>query len=135
MKLDAQELPHLIIGACMEVHRHLGPGLMAEAYCDCLALELRMREIVFLRDQPLPISYKGHRVDSAVRVDFLVENCVIISASFPDLGDAHKDHMKNVLRLTGFETGLLVNFNVANLRDGVKRIIVSEVPPPLHHPS
>lgn len=122
----------------MEVHRHLGPGLMAEAYRDCLALELRMREIVFLRDQPLPIGYKGHRVDSAVRVDFLIENCVIVSTSIldlGDLGDLQKEHMKNVLRLTGFETGLLVNFNVANLRDGVKRIIVSDLPPALHYQS
>ncbi len=135
MKLDAQELPHLIIGACMEVHRQLGPGLMAEAYRECLALELRMREIIFQRDHPLPIGYKGHRVDSAVRVDFFVENCVIVSTSLPDLGEAHKEHMKNVLRLTGIETGLLVNFNVANLRDGVKRIIVSDLPPALHYQS
>ena len=119
----------------MEVHRQLGPGLMAEAYRECLALELRMREIIFQRDHPLPIGYKGHRVDSAVRVDFFVENCVIVSTSLPDLGEAHKEHMKNVLRLTGIETGLLVNFNVANLRDGVKRIIVSDLPPALHYQS
>jgi GxxExxY protein len=133
VKLDAQELPHLIIGACMEVHRHLGPGLMAEAYRDCLALELRMREIIFHRDHPLPIAYKGHLVDGAVRVDFLVEGSVIITTTPPDLGEATKQHMKNVLRLTGVETGLLVNFNVDNLRDGVKRIIVSELPPALHY--
>lgn len=133
MKLDAQELPHLIIGACMEVHRHLGPGLMAEAYRDCLALELRMREIIFHRNHPLPIAYKGHRVDGAVRVDFLVEGSVIITTTPPDLGEATKQHMTNVLRLTGVETGLLVNFNVDHLRDGVKRIIVSELPPALHY--
>ena len=135
VKLDAQELPHLIIGACMEVHRHLGPGLMPEAYRDCLALELRMREIIFKRDHPLPIGYKGHRVDGAVRVDFLIEDSVIVSTGQLDLGEATKQHMKNVLRLTGVETGLLVNFNVDNLRDGVKRIIVSELPPALHYQS
>ena len=135
VKLDAQELPHLIIGACMEVHRHLGPSLMPEAYRDCLALELRMREIIFKRDHPLPIAYKGHRVDGAVRVDFLIEDSVIVSTNLPDLGEAQKDHMKNVLRLTGIETGLLVNFHVANLRDGVKRIIVSDLPPALHYQS
>lgn len=119
----------------MEVHRHLGPGLRPEAYRDCLALELRMREIIFKRDHPLPIVYKGHRVDSAVRVDFLIEDSVIVTTTEPDLGTATKKHMTNILRLTGFEIGLLVNFNVVNLRDGVKRIIVSELPPVLHYQS
>ena len=119
----------------MEVHRHLGPGLMPEAYRDCLALELRMREIVFQRDHPLPIGYKGHRVNSAVRVDFFIEGSVIVTTTHPDLGDATMQHMTNVLRLTGVETGLLVNFNVDNLRDGVKRMIVSELPPALHYRS
>lgn len=133
MKLDAQELPHLIIGACMEVHRHLGPGLMAEAYRDCLALEFRMREMIFQRQHSLPIAYKGHRVDGAVHVDFFVENSVIVSTGLPELGDSEKTHMRNILRLTGVETGLLVNFNVDNLRDGVKRIIVSDSPPALRY--
>lgn len=135
VNLDARELPHLIIGACMEVHRHLGPGLMPEAYRDCLALELRMREIIFKRDHPMPIVYKGHRVDGAMRVDFLIEESVIVTTGLPDLGETTKNHMKNILRLTGVETGLLVNFNVDNLRDGVKRIIVSELPPVLHYQS
>ena len=90
---------------------------------------------IFKRDHPLPIGYKGHRVDSAVRVDFLIEDSVIVSTGQLDLGEATKQHMKNVLRLTGVETGLLVNFNVDNLRDGVKRIIVSELPPALHYQS
>lgn len=108
---------------------------MPEAYRDCLALELRMREIVFHRDHPLPIGYKGHRVDGAVKVDFFIESSVIVTTTPPDLGETTKQHMKNVLRLTGVETGLLVNFNVDNLRDGVKRIIVSESPPALHYQS
>ncbi len=135
MKLDAQELPHLIIGACMEVHRQLGPGLMPEAYRDCLALELRMREIIFQRHHPMPICYKGHRVDGALRVDFFIESSVIVSTGQLELGEDEKNHMKNILRLTGVETGLLVNFNVDNLRDGVKRIIVAEQPPALHYRS
>jgi GxxExxY protein len=108
---------------------------MPEAYRDCLALELRMREIIFKRDHPMPIVYKGHRVDGAMRVDFLIEESVIVTTGLPDLGETTKNHMKNVLRLTGVETGLLVNFNVDHLRDGVKRIIVSELPPALHYQS
>lgn len=119
----------------MEVHRHLGPGLMAEAYRDCLALEFRMREMIFLRQHPLSIAYKGYRVEGAVHVDFFVENSVIVSTGLPELGETEKTQMKNILRLTGIETGILVNFNVENLRDGVKRIIVSDSPPTLRYTS
>jgi len=134
VSLDPQELPHLIVGACMEVHRHLGPGLEAAVYRDCLAAELRMKEIVFARDTPLPFNYKGKRIESGLRVDFLVENSVVVAVEAVDtLEPRHKNHLKNLLRLTGYEVALLVNFNVDNLRDGVKRLIVSEKPPALHY--
>ena len=134
MSLDPQELPHLIVGACMEVHRHLGPGLMPEAYRDCLALELRMKEIVFLRDTALPFTYKGRKVETGITVDFLVEQSVIVSVEAVDAFTLdHKNRLKSLLRLTGYEVGLLVNFNVDNLRDGVKRIIVADQPPVLRY--
>jgi GxxExxY protein len=134
VSLDPQELPHLIVGACMEVHRHLGPGLAAEVYRDCLAAELRMKEIIFQRDTPLPFTYKGQRIEAGLRVDFLIEKSVVLSVeAVDDLEAAHKNRLKNLLRLTGYEVGLLVNFNVDNLRDGVKRIIVAEKPPALHY--
>lgn len=118
----------------MEVHRHLGPGLMPEAYRDCLAVELRMKEIVFQRDAPLPFFYKGQRVESGITTDFLVEKSVILSVDAVDgFTTAHKNRLKNQLRLSGYEVGLLVNFNVENMRDGVKRIIVAEQPPVLHY--
>lgn len=134
MSLDPHELPHLIVGACMEVHRHLGPGLAPEVYRDCLAAELRMKEIIFQNDTPLPFTYKGQRIESGLRVDFLVEKSVVVSVeAVESLAAAHKNRLKNLLRLTGYEVGLLVNFNVDNLRDGVKRIIVAENPPALHY--
>ena len=118
----------------MEVHRHLGPGLAAEVYRDCLAAELRMKEIVFQRDTSLPFSYKGQRIESGAKVDFLVEKSVVVAVESVDvLEPAHKTRLKSLLRLTGYEVGLLVNFNVDNLRDGVKRLIVSETPPVLHY--
>ena len=118
----------------MEVHRHLGPGLMAEAYRECLAVELRMKEIIFQRNTSLPFTYKGHRVEAGITVDFLVEKSVIVSVESVDaLTPEHKNRLRNLLRFTGHEVGLLVNFNVDNLRDGVKRLIVAENPPPLHY--
>ena len=134
MNLDPQELPHLIVGACMEVHRHLGPGLMVEAYSDCLALELRMKEIIFQRDTSLGFNYKGQKVETGIKVDFLVEKSVVVCVeAVENFTPAHKNRLKSLLRLTGYEVGLLVNFNVDNLRDGVKRIIVAEQPPVLHY--
>lgn len=117
----------------MEVHKHLGPGFPAETYRDCLAHELRLREIVFQRDHAMSIVYKGLRVESAVRVDFLVEGTVLLAAGVQPLGPDVKSRMRNVLLLTGFETGMLVNFDVGNMRDGVKRIIVAEQPPALYY--
>lgn len=135
VKLDQHELPHLIIGACMEVHRHLGPGLMTEVYRECLAHELRLREIEFRRNPPMPVIYKGFRVNGAITVDFLIESSVILTLHETPPGEEHEltDRTRNILRLTGIETGLLVNFNVEHLRDGVRRIIVAERPPALHY--
>jgi GxxExxY protein len=135
MKLDQHELPHVIAGTCLEVHKHLGPGLDADAYKQCLAHELRMREIVFSADAPLTIRYKGHTISSAAKLDFVIENLMIMSVkSVDELTAAHKEELKNYLRLTGLETGFLVNFNVPHLRSkGIKRIIVSSSAPSLHY--
>ena len=134
MKLDAQELPHFIVGACMEVHRHTGRGLDARIYRECLAVELRMREIIFQRDSVLPVFYKGVKVETGVRVDFVIEETTLVSIEAVDtLTPEHKQRMRNELRLTGREIGLLINFNVENMRDGIKRIIVSDAPPVLRY--
>ncbi|MFT5408328.1 MAG: GxxExxY protein [Verrucomicrobiales bacterium] len=134
MQLTKEELPHIIIGACMEVHKNLGIGMEADAYKNCLAIEFRMREVFFKRDQPLSFDYKGHSVDSAAILDFVVEDIVIISVVTVDqLLEAHRTTLTNYLRLTGIEIGLLVNFNAEKLRDGIKRLIVSSDQPQLHY--
>lgn len=134
MNLDRQELPHIIVGACMEVHRHLGPGLNAEAYKECLGHELRMREVMFVRDHKVDICYKERWVEGVCRLDFLIENEVVVDVGSSDgLRETDKSRMRNYLRLTGYEVGLLINFNVINLRDGIKRIIVSESAPALRY--
>ena len=112
MQLTKEELPHIIVGACMEVHRSLGTGMDASSYKDCLAIEFRMREIFFKRDQKLSFDYKGHRVDSSANLDFVVEEMVLISVLTVDqLDQSHRHSLTNHLRLTGIEVGLLVNFN------------------------
>jgi GxxExxY protein len=133
MNLDYQELPHIIVGACMEVHKHLGPGLRAEAYKDCVAHEFRQREVMFKRDHKVDICYKDRWVEAVCRLDFLVEDQVVVAIHDTPLTEEHKLKLRNYLRLTGYEVGLLVNFNVENLREGIKRIIVAGEAPTLRY--
>jgi GxxExxY protein len=130
MELSKEELPHVIIGACMEVHKHLGPALHVEAYKECLAFELRMREIIFQRDVPLSFSYKSHSVHCSTTLDFVVEDLMILKVeAIDELLPMHKQTLNSYLRLTQFESGFLINFSVAKLREGIKRLIVSQEEP------
>jgi len=130
MKLSKEELPHVVVGAAMEVHKHLGPGLHVEAYRDCLALELRMREIIFQRDVPLSFDFKGHWIRNAATLDFVVEGVMLLKIEAVDkLEPAHKQVLNSYLRLSGHECGFLINFNVEKLRDGIRRLIVSDDAP------
>ena len=134
MNLDSNELPHVIVGASMEVHRHLGEGLMAQAYKACLAHELKMKEIVFKQDQAVQVSYKGQWVDCGFTMDFVVEDMIVVTVlSEDDFRPADKERMKNYLKLTGYETGIIINFNVSDLRKGIKRIIVSGSEPKVRY--
>ena len=133
MNLDSNELPHIVVGACMEVHRHLGPGLVAEAYKNCLGLEMRMKELVIKQDQPVQVSYKGTWMDCGFTLDFIIEDLIVLTVLAADFKPIDKETMKNYLRLTGYETGLLINFNVKDMRNGVKRIIVSGSEPQVRY--
>ncbi|MFV1994288.1 MAG: GxxExxY protein [Verrucomicrobiales bacterium] len=134
MKLDLNELPHVIVGSCMEVHRALGPGLPVDAYRECLDREFRMRELVFERDSRLPIAYKGETLESRVQVDFIVEDLILLKVVAIDRVEAiHKERVNNYLRMSGLETGFLINFNVVDLRQGIKRLIVSSSEPAVHY--
>lgn len=130
MKLTKEELPHIVMGAAMEVHKHLGPGLHVEAYADCLALELKMREIIFQRHVPLNFTFKGHRIVHAATLDFVVEELLVLKVVAAEhLLPSHKQALNSYLRLSGYESGFLINFNVEKLRDGIKRLIVSNDAP------
>lgn len=108
-----------IIGACIEVHRHLGPGLLESVYERCLAHELSLRSIAFRRQVSAALEYKGLVIEPAYRVDFVVEDHVVVEVkAIAALLAVHEAQLLTYLRVTGIETGLLVNFHVPALREG-----------------
>ena len=112
-----------VIGSCIEVHQHLGPGLLESAYQVCLGHELSLRGVRFESQRSLPVEYKGGRLDCGYRLDFLIEDVMVVEVKAVDrLLAVHEAQLITYLKLTGFEVGLLVNFNVAVLRDGIRRL-------------
>ena len=113
-----------MIGAAIEVHRALGPGLLESVYEVALAEELRAREIPFERQKPVPIRYKGLILEPGLRLDLVVGGELIVEVkSVEQLNDVHAAQLLTYLRMTGCPVGLLLNFNVAVLRHGLKRMI------------
>lgn len=124
MELRAKSLSEKIIGAAIEVHRHLGPGLLESAYEVCLEHEFRSLRLDYLRQKPLPLTYKGCLLESAYRLDFVVDGTVLVELkSVAGLEPIHEAQMLTYLRLSGLPVGLLINFNVPLLRHGIKRFI------------
>ncbi len=112
-----------IIGAAIEVHRNLGPGLLESAYEVCLAYELHLKNLKVERQQLLPIVYKGVKLNCDYRIDLLVEDEVIIEIkSVKDLAPVHEAQLLSYLKLRGGGRGLLINFNVPLLKDGIRRL-------------
>ncbi len=112
-----------IIGAAIDVHRALGPGLLESAYEACLCLELGLRGLGFSSQVALPVDYKGRRVDAGYRLDLVVERKVVVELKAVErLLPVHEAQLLTYLRLGGFPTGLLLNFNVPVLKDGIRRM-------------
>lgn len=123
--MQENELSKLIIGAAIEVHRHLGPGLLESTYEHCLAHELVLRGIPFERQKALPLVYKGIELETGFRVDFLVGGLVIVELKAVEaLNEVHEAQVLTYLRLSGCKLGLLINFNVPLLKDGIKRLVL-----------
>lgn len=119
-----ESLTGVIIGAAIEVHRTIGPGLLESVYEECLALELAAQGVSFERQMPLPVLYKGHRVAADLRLDFWVERSVILELKSAErLLPIHEAQLLTYLRLSHCRVGLLINFNVPVLKDGLKRIL------------
>lgn len=123
-KTQANELSNVVIGAAIEVHRELGPGLLESAYEMCLARELSLRGIAVRRQVQLPITYKGLSLDTGLKIDLLVEELLIVELKTVDaFHPIHEAQLLTYLRMSRLWLGLLINFNVPYLRDGIKRIV------------
>ena len=124
-----------VIGAAIEVHRQLGPGLLESSYRECLCRELVLRGINFEREKPLPLQYKGIHLGCGYRLDLLVANSVVVEVkSVESLAPIHEAQLITYLRIGGWRVGLLINFNVAVLKSGIRRRILgfdeTEAKPP-----
>ena len=118
------EISGKIIGAAIEVHRKLGPGLLESAYEECLCCEMALWGIKFERQVPLPLNYKGVDLDCGYRLDLLVEDKVIVELkSIETLEAIHDAQLLTYLRLRNAWLGLIINFNVIMLKDGVRRLV------------
>ena len=121
---EYNELTHSIIGAALEVHKILGPGLLEAVYEDCFVEELQLRGLRVERQVHTSIIYKGREVGNPLIIDILVEGCVIVELkTVQELLDIHSAQLLSYLRLTGKKLGLLINFNTVHLRDGLKRVV------------
>ena len=125
MNPHLNELTHEILGAAIEVHRHLGPGLLESSYRECLCHELSLRRIKFRRECSLPLEYKGIRLDCGYRVDIVVQEQIAVELkSVQALTPVHDAQLLTYLRLGRWRVGLLINFNVPVLKDGIRRRVL-----------
>ena len=121
--MDFNQITEQIIGAAKEVHRALGPGLLESAYEECLCRELGLRNIPFQRQLNLPVEYKGIQLDCGYRLDILVMGTVVVEIKAVDkLLPIHDAQLITYLKLGNWQVGLLINFNVPVLKDGIKRM-------------
>ena len=121
---EEDKLSNEVLGAAIEVHSHLGPGLLESAYEECLCRELYIRGLTFERQKPLAVSYKGVKLDCGYRLDIVVGGLVILELKAVDkIEPIHEAQLLTYLRLTALKLGILINFNVPLLKDGIKRIV------------
>ena len=123
--MEFDELSNRVIGCAIEVHRHLGPGLLESAYEQCLAHELSRNGIGFQLQLALPVQYKDVRLDCGYRIDILVENQLIVELkSVEEIKGIHEAQLLTYMKLAGVKIGLLMNFNVTKLKDGIQRFVL-----------
>jgi GxxExxY protein len=123
--MKVNQLTGAIIGSAIEVHRGLGPGLLESAYEECLCRELSLRNVPFERQRPLPVEYKGVRLDCGYRLDLLVADTVVVEIkAVADVLPIHEAQLLTYLKLGGWKVGLLINFNVPVLKRGIRRRVL-----------
>ena len=124
-EMEFDDLSHQVIGCALEVHRTLGPGLLESAYEQCLAHELSLNNIGFKLQEPLPVVYKGKRLDCGYRADVLVADQLLVELkSVERLIALHEAQIITYLKVSRIKVGLLMNFNAEVLKDGLKRFVV-----------
>lgn len=118
------ELSNKVIGCAIEVHKQLGPGLLESAYQECLYYELIKAGLNVQKEKPMPIVYKEVKLDHGYRIDLLVENKLVIEIKTVDaFTDVHTAQVLTYLRLGNYKLGLLLNFHVTTIKNGIKRVI------------
>jgi GxxExxY protein len=123
--MELNRITEQIIGAAIDVHKALGPGLLESAYEECLCRELELRGVKFRRQVPLPVEYKGVRLDCGYRLDLVVAEAVVVELkAVENLEPIHEAQMLTYLKLGGWKLGLLINFNVSLLKKGIRRFVL-----------
>ena len=126
--MDINKVTETIIGASIEVHKALGPGLLESAYEECLCHELTLNHMQFFRQQKLPLVYKGIHLDCGYRIDLFVEECVVVELkTIEKLLSIHDAQLLTYMKLTDSRVGLLINFNVPVLRKGIRRKVLNHI--------
>jgi len=122
--MNENELSNIIIGCALEVHTQLGPGLLESAYKECLYYELKNLKLDVQKEKPLPIVYKEVRLDHGYRIDLLVNNKVVIEIKTVDFFvEVHTAQVLTYLKLGNYKLGLILNFYVSSLKNGIKRVV------------
>lgn len=120
--MEVNQITEKIIGCAIEVHRNLGPGLLESAYEECLVYELKNEDLIVERQKPVPVIYKEIKLDCGYRIDILVENTVVIELKTVDaFNPVHEAQILTYMKFAEKSIGLLINFNVTLLKNGIKR--------------
>jgi GxxExxY protein len=122
--MTENQISELIIGCAIEVHKNLGPGLLESAYEECLYYEIGSKDLWIEKQKPLPLVYKEIKLEAGYRIDLWVENKLIVEVkSVEFLNEVHLAQVMTYLRVSGCKLGLLLNFNVLRLKDGIRRVV------------
>ena len=123
--MEINKITQKIIGCAIEVHKNLGPGLLESAYEECLSYELVKAGLIVKRQQPVPVVYKDIKLDYGYRIDILVENLVVIELKVvDDFNPVHEAQILTYMKFSDKKLGLLINFNVTILKNGIRRFII-----------
>jgi GxxExxY protein len=124
MKAAINSITESIISAAIAVHREMGPGLLESAYESCLVYELLQQGLTVERQKALPVTYRGVKIDCGYRIDLLVEDAVLVELkAVESIEPIHEAQLLSYLKLSGYQIGLLINFNVRMLKQGIKRLV------------